>query len=454
VTANVVLDAPEQVEHVYVPRGAAARLLECRDDEVLLSGPAGTGKSLAALTKLHLAMMKYPGARGLIVRKTAVSLSSTTLATWNEHVVPKTLATGEVDYYGGSRVKPPAYRYRNGSSINLGGMDKPSKIMSSEYDLVVGDEATEFTVSDHEAFISRLRHGRMPYSQVIAACNPDAEHHFLKQRANGGLMTLLESRHRDNPRYYTADGRLTAEGKAYIVGKLGRLTGVRRLRLLDGLWAAAEGLVYEDYDPEVHLVNPFDIPDEWVRWWTVDFGYTNPFVLQCWAEDGDGRLYLYRELYMSQRPVEDHARKILSIVAPTGQWNEPKPRAVICDHDAEGRATLERHLGMSTVAATKTVSDGLQATQTRLRPAGDARPRLYVMRGARVERDEALAELGKPTCTAEEFSSYVWAKGPDGKPAKEQPEKRDDHGMDGMRYMVAQRDLSGRPGIRILGRRR
>lgn len=444
-----VVDEGQAPVHTYRPRGAARRLLSCRDGEVLLAGPAGTGKSMAALHKMHLAAMKYPGMRGLIVRKTAVSLASTTLVTFREQVIAEALLNGDVRFYGGSQEKAAAYLYpRNSSQLVIGGMDKPSKIMSSEYDLAYAGEATELTIMDWEAIISRLRHGKMPYSQALADCNPEAEHHWLKQRCNGGLMTLLESRHRDNPRYYTADGQLTAEGRDYIVGKLHRLTGVRRLRLLDGLWAAAEGLVYDGYDPTVHLVDRFDIPQSWTRWWSVDFGYTNPFVLQCWAEDSDGRLYLYREIYATGRLVEDHARTILGIVAPGGVWQEPKPRAIICDHDAEDRATLERHLEMSTVAAKKTVSDGVQAFAARLRPAGDGRPRLFILRDSVVERDEQLADAGRPTCTAEEFTSYVWAPGPDGKPAKEIPEKKDDHGMDGGRYMVAERDLGARPRMR------
>lgn len=434
-------------------RGAARRLLSCRDAEILVSGPAGTGKSVGGLTKLHLAMMKYHGARGLLLRKTAASLGASTLEVWRKHVAVASLASGEVEYYGGSTAEPPQYRYlRNGSAVVIGGMDKPSKIMSSAYDLVVCDEGTEFLVQDWEAGISRLRAGNLPYSQIIAMCNPDAEHHWLYQRAQSGAMTMMESRHEDNPEYYNADGTPTPVGAAYIA-KLDKLTGVRYWRLRRGLWVAAEGLIYESWDPAVHLVDKLPEGSEnWVRWWSVDFGYRNPFVLQCWAEDGDGRLWLYREIYMTGRLVEDHARQILSIVAPGGKWIEPRPRAVICDHDAEDKATLERHLRMSTVNAKKQVTPGIEAVQARLRTAGDGQPRLFIVRDALVERDVSLTEAGKPTCSKEEITGYVWAKGLDGRPVKEEPHKEGDHGMDALRYVVAERDLGGRPAIRALRR--
>lgn len=435
-------------------RGAARRLLSTRDDEVLLAGPAGTGKSFGGLWKLHLAAMKHPGSKHLLARKTLASLGATTLDVWRKAVIAGGLATGEIDFYGGSASEPPQYRYlRNGSAVVIGGLDKPSKIMSSAYDLIVIDEATETFIADWEALLTRLRAGNMPYSQLIGMCNPDAEHHYLYQRHLAGHIKLMQSVHEDNPAYFNADGTMTPAGESYI-SKLDKLTGVRYWRLRRGKWVAAEGMIYEDWDPALHLVDALpDGAEHWPRWWAVDFGYTNPFVLQCWAEDPDGRLWLYREIYHTGRLVEDHARQILGIVAPSGVWAEPRPRAVICDHDAEDRATLERHLGFTTLPANKTVKPGLEAVMARLRKAGDGRPRLFIVRDAVVERDQSLVDAGKPASTQEEITGYVWALGVNGRPAKEEPRKENDHGMDGKRYMVAQLDLGGMPAIRVLHNR-
>jgi phage terminase large subunit len=136
------------------------------------------------------------------------------------------------------------------------------------------------------------------------------------------------------------------------------------------------------------------------------------------------------------------------VVAPADEhgnrtWLEPKPRAIICDHDAEDRATLERHLHLSTTPAMKSVSPGLQAVQARWRPAGDGRARLYLFADALLERDPDLVEAELPTCTAEEVPGYVW-----GDTKKDAPVKEDDHGCDALRYLVAYRDLKGRPRVR------
>jgi phage terminase large subunit len=454
----------------YEPRGAARQLFKTRDSEVVMAGPAGTGKSLASLFRVHLAALHNPNIRCLIVRKTAVSLTSTTLVTFDKKVAADALARGIVTWFGGSAREAAGYRYSNGSVIVVGGMDKPEKIMSAEYDLVFADEATELTVADWEAIATRLRNGVLAWQQQIAACNPAHPAHWLKQRCDTGEATMLTSRHRDNPAYMNADGTPTAKGRDYFA-KLDKLTGVRKARLRDGAWAAAEGQIYETWDDAVHLVDPFTIPDTWTRYWTVDFGFTNPFVLQCWAEDDDGRLYLYREIYRTKRLVEDHARQILRIVrkcvtcceekdsdhdchdckACVLEWTEPRPRAVICDHDAEDRATLEKHLGLGTTAAKKTVSDGIQAVQSRLKTAGDGKPRLFVVRDSLVERDPLLDEVSLPTSTTDEVGGYIWAVKPGNAGGlKEEPVKKDDHAMDALRYMVAARDLGGRPRVRWL----
>jgi len=441
-------------EHRYRPVGSALELFKCRAPEVLLSGPAGTGKSRGCLEKVHALMLRNPGARALVVRKTAVSLTSTGLVTFREHVALEALAAAEVKWYGGSQQEAASYQYGNGSVIVVGGLDKATRIMSSEYDVIYVQEATELTEDDWEALTTRLRHGMISFQQLLADCNPDAPHHWLKRRCDRGAVELVYCRHEDNPRLYdAASGQWTPQGTDYMA-RLGALTGVRRERLRFGHWAAAEGLIYDGFDPAVHFSTRFNAkshpPNDWPRYLAIDFGYTNPFVCQWWTEDPDGRLYMYREIYMTRRIVEDHAKQILRLMK-TQHGQEPEPSAIICDHDAEDRATLERHLGMSTTAAHKDVKPGIEAVQARLRPAGDGKPRLFICRDALVERDPALDDAKKPCCTADEIVEYVWD--PSSSPSlqgqpKEAPLKRNDHGCDCMRYLVAQRDLMGVPRFR------
>lgn len=433
----------------FEARGAVRELFRSTDTEILLSGAAGTGKSVGALMYLHLLCLDNPKVRALIVRKTHASLTSSTLVSFREKVAREAIDAGLLHFFGGSAQEPASYRYRNGSVIVVGGLDRPTKLLSTEFDLVLVDEAIEVTAEDLDTIVSRLRNGVLPLQRLIMCTNPGPPSHHLKLRADSGRCRILYSRHEDNPRLYR-NGEWTEYGKAYLA-RLDSLTGPRHQRLRWGKWVSAEGIIYDEWQDAVHLTDRFDIPADWPRWLSVDMGYTNPTVIQWWAQDPDGRLYLYREIYRTRVLMEDHAKHVRRVMEETG---EPWPVAVICDHDAEDRATFEKYLGMVTTPARKTVSDGIQAVQARIRPAGDGRPRLFVLRDSVIDRDQDLADAGKPTSTAEEINGYVWAVKP-GRAGglKEQPVKQDDHGMDAMRYMVAAVDLVGAAQLQSPARR-
>jgi phage terminase large subunit len=92
------------------------------------------------------------------------------------------------------------------------------------------------------------------------------------------------------------------------------------------------------------------------------------------------------------------------------------------------------------VAARKAVSPGIQAVASRMKGDG-AFPRILFLRDSLVERDPALVDAKKPTCTEEEVESYVWNLA-SGRKKGEEPVKEHDHGMDATRYMVMHLDDS------------
>lgn len=430
----------QTLTHSFRPRGAAKDVFAYRGDEIVLAGPAGTGKSRACLEKLHLSMLVNPGARGLIVRKTRESCTSTALETYRVHVAPESIFAGDVEWYGGSAQESPQYRYTNGSVIRIGGMDKSTKIMSTEYDMIYVQEATELTEHDWQALTTRLRNGKMSFQQLLADCNPSFPTHWLKLRSDSGTTRMLESRHEDNPVYFSEDGKITPKGAAYL-SKLDALTGVDYYRLRKGLWVAAEGVIFGEFDAKVHVIDRFEIPREWRRFWSMDFGFTHPMVVQRWAEDPDGRLYMYGEYYRTRETVDVIAREHRDILK-----NEPAPEAIIADHDAEGREVFSREIGIPTVPAKKTVLDGIQAVQRRMRPREDGRPGMFFFRDALMRRDQRQADEKKPTSTLEEIPGYIWRD----HAKKEEPVKEADDGCDAMRYLIAHKDLQGEYRVRWL----
>lgn len=408
-------------------RGNNLAVQSMTDEEILLVGAAGTGKTLAWLTKIHHVAQTYPGARIAIVRKVRADLAQTVLVTFERDV----LGLDNPICAGVRRENRQSYRYPNGSEIVVGGMDRPGKILGGEYHIIYLNEAVEFSLNDWEFFVMRLgRDGIVPFAQVIADTNPANPTHWLKQRCDAGMCKLLNSYHTDNPAYWNDKLKeWTERGLRYVVGKLGRLTGIRKARFLEGKWVQAEGAVYEEWRDDIHVIEPFVIPPTWRRFRAIDFGYTNPFVCLWFAQDHDGRLYIYREIYMSQKLVEDHAADIKRLSA--GE----KIDFTAADHDAGDRATLDRH-GVPTVPAKKAILSGIEAVKTRLRVAGDGKPRLFYVRGALVERDMTLLEQGQPTSTLDEMTAYIYAKGVDGKANKEEPLDLYNHGADTVRYGV------------------
>lgn len=422
-------------------RGPMRDLFKTRDS-VVISSAAGCGKTYQTLMWLHLTLLRYPGTKALVVRKVARTLAGTTLTTFREKVAAEALAAGMLHFYGGSPQEPTSFRYTNGSRISIGGLDEPQKIMGAEVSIIVIDEAIETSARDVDMLRTRLRgaaEGAYPAYRIIALTNPGPPTHYLNTSAD---LRLAHSTHKDNPALW-AGGAWTGEGTRYLA-ELDKLTGVRRARLLEGRWVAVEGVIYEEWDPAVHVIERFPVPATWRRVWSVDFGYTNPTVVQWWAVDPDERAYLYRELYMTRRTVDEHAAAIMDQVTDLdGAWTEPRPEAVVCDHDAGDRAVLERETGITTLPAYKIVQPGIQGVQRRLRMRDDGTRGLYIMKGSLVERDQALAQAAKPTCTEEEFPSYVWDTGA-GKQPKESPLKVDDHGVDAGRYTIAYLDGLGK----------
>lgn len=421
----------------YAPRGAPMEAITGTVGEMAISGPAGTGKSLSCMVKLNYCALHYSGFRGLMLRKVRASLTDTGLVTFERDVLGLDHPF-VVD--GPSRPHRWAYHYPGGEIV-VGGLDNPSKVLSSEYDLIYVQQAEEVAEGEWELLTTRLRNNRLPFQQIIGCCNPDRPTHWLRARANARRLTMLESRHEDNPTLWDAATKsLTPGGKVYIA-RLDALTGVRKARLRYGQWVQAEGMVYEAWDRAIHLIPASVMPEMKRVIAGTDWGYVSPGVIQIWAIDGDGRMYRVHEVYQTKRLIDWW----------TGKAQELRERfkveVFVCDPSEPGFIAQFREAGLNAVAADNDVHLGIQAVQQRLALAGDGKPRLFMVEGALGERDAALAEEKKPTCTEEEIDGYSWAQGV-GQAVKEVPVKVDDHGMDTTRYVALY--LEGKASVPLL----
>lgn len=68
-----------------------------------------------------------------------------------------------------------------------------------------------------------------------------------------------------------------------------------------GMFTRLEGLVYPEFDEDIHLVDPFVIPDKWLKFGGLDFGKSNPNAILCIAFDPIEKIfYVYKEFYAAE----------------------------------------------------------------------------------------------------------------------------------------------------------
>ena len=388
--------------------------MESTAHELLYSGAFGAGKSRVGDEKGLFLSMKYPGNKGLVLRKTFASLRTTTLDTFTRYVCPP-------HYIASFNQETHIMKLTNGSEILWAGLnDHPEKIGSFEAGWIFLDEAIEFTEDDYIMLLGRLRYNLVPFRQLFMATNPASGQHWLYRKfylEQDDGRQVIEANSLQNP-YNPQD----------YIDTLMKFKGRYKDRYVLGKWVGYEGLVYDTFDPGLHIMEPFAIPSHWERFGSIDFGYTNPFVMQWWAKCPENEetdeikgWFMYREIYKSHHTIERISPRIKA-------FNDPVT-SIFSDHDAEDRATLEEK-GILTDLADKAIGPGIQTVYEMM---GEGL--IHFFSDALDEADEYLQDKNRPTSTVEEFANYRWSESKVSANAKEVPIDKDNHGMDAMRYM-------------------
>jgi hypothetical protein len=92
----------------------------------------------------------------------------------------------------------------------------------------------------------------------------------------------------------------------------------QRKQLLEGNWDVAEGAAFPEFNRQVHVVEPFDIPNNWVKFRACDYGYGSFSAVVWIACTPDEQLIVYRELYVSKVLATDLADMVLDLEANDG----------------------------------------------------------------------------------------------------------------------------------------
>lgn len=96
-------------------------------------------------------------------------------------------------------------------------------------------------------------------------------------------------------------------------------------QLLEGDWTVVRGAwVGELWDPAVHVIKPFKIPNGYFRFRSCDYGYDSKASVQWWAVDFDGNMTCYRSLTVRKHTAEMLAYRIKELEVAAGEWNTSK----------------------------------------------------------------------------------------------------------------------------------
>lgn len=96
-----------------------------------------------------------------------------------------------------------------------------------------------------------------------------------------------------------------------------------------GEYGVPGGTYFDEFRSDIHVIEPFVIPNDWRRYVTLDYGLD---MLACYwiAVDTHQKAYVYKELYQSNLIISDAAKEILRVngvdkiyqhLAPPDLWN-------------------------------------------------------------------------------------------------------------------------------------
>ncbi len=273
--------------------------------EIFYGGSAGGGKTDSALMFQQKRRAKFPGSNGVIFRRKFTDLNKSGAA------IPRfqqLFAQYGVKYNANEH---KAY-WPNGSVTEFAYCDSDSDLQNyqgAQYDDITVDELTQWPEDLYLYLFSRARITDEALfdmgleARVRAMGNPGGiGHAWVKKRfidvcretplvdPETGLTRLfIPSSIYDNE-------ALMRTSPAYVAF-LKSLPEKERRQLLEGDWNVFDGQVFDEWRDHIHVIQPMTPPRHWRRWAGFDWGYTAPWVLNCFAQEpGTGQVVLYKEL--------------------------------------------------------------------------------------------------------------------------------------------------------------
>src|SRR5262245_2145377 len=304
-----------QVRLGFVPQpGAQTAFIKSPCDITTYGGARGGGKTYASLGAFWIHAEDYgPDAVGLIVRRTRTDLADT-------------IATAIRMYGNAARYseKGNVFRFHNGARLNCAYLENDRDAEGYQgwsLTRVLIEELTQFPNPEPVfKLLATLRSSKGIKPQMLCTCNPggsghawvkdwvidQGEYEITTDPETGLTRTFIPAKIADNPALIQNDpnyvNRLKAVGSPELVRAW-----------LNGDWTVIQGAFFPEFSVDRHVIEPFDIPEEWIRWRAMDWGSAKPFSVGWYAHVQDdtfrnerwlkrGAIIRYAEWYGCVKP--------------------------------------------------------------------------------------------------------------------------------------------------------
>lgn len=412
----------------------------------ILDGAVGSGKTTIQLAIIIDEIARGPKGLKAGVGATTESLHTNVLVPMQAFLGEKRCKIGS----GGSNVRQGSVL---GQPVLFRGAPNAlaaGRIKGADLQFAFVDEVTEISQEYWRQLGYRMRGGQR--QRIVGTTNPGSPGHWLHkdlQRArtivhHDGSVERRDADWRDEDGQPALDllwARFTMEDNpflppSYVEDVKASNTGVFFQRNVLGLWVAADGVIYDRYDENLHVITDDRLPrypdgrlnlDHWHL--SIDYGGSNPFnaglsgwhqqsgtFIRCreWRYDGRKEKKTLSDDEYCDRLEAWRANGFDGLLPPNSlPWQQMR---VVVDPSANTfMAALRRRFpGIQVIPADNTVLDGIRDVNNLL-----ASGRLLINKACKHTLDEIVA--------------YVW----DDKAQQrgiDQPLKTNDHAMDELRY--------------------
>lgn len=300
-------------------------MIDCNSDEVLVGGAAYGGKSLGLLLFAALRRMNHPRSQGIIFRRTYPELDKSIIRESFRVFLPL-----GAKFNAAKR----CWVFSNGSIQDFAHCESDIdvfKYYSSQYHDMCFDEATQFNPYQIINLKTRCRSNLQGVKPLVRyATNPGGVSHnyfyekFIKPSfvskiwtdpETGKTFCFIPAVMQDNPFGMAADPDYDR--------RLKELPEKRYLALAKGRWDVFEGAYFDTFDPTPGvgvLRSPRHPADYTLKYISMDWGFSEPAAIHWWEVTPMGRIFCYRELYVTRLGPPQLAKRILDMCPPEEKY--------------------------------------------------------------------------------------------------------------------------------------